>query len=82
MLKRNNQHSFSLLNVDHVQLNTKWNYSNVISPYYRIYFIDGGEGEISDANTIFHLEQGYLYIIPSFTLCSMNCSGKLSQYFV
>lgn len=82
MIKRVLQHSFSLLNVDHVKLTSKWDYRNVISPYYRIYYIDDGEGEISDQFNVLKLAPGYLYIIPSFTLCSLRCSGHLSQYFV
>ena len=82
MIKRNLRHSFSLLNVDYVRLNAKWNYRNVISPYYRIYYIDEGEGEISDAESSLKLEPGYLYIVPSFTLCNLNCKNYLGQYFV
>ncbi|MDN3580348.1 helix-turn-helix domain-containing protein [Mucilaginibacter flavus] len=82
MIKRNLQHTFSLLNVDYVRLNSKWNYRNVISPYYRIYYIDDGEGEISDAGSSLKLEPGYLYIIPSFTLCNLSCNNFLGQYFV
>lgn len=82
MIKRVLQHTFSLLNVDHVRLTSRWNYRNVISPYYRIYYIDEGSGEISDQNATVTLESGYLYIIPSFTLCNLNCKSYLSQYFV
>lgn len=82
MIKRTLKHSFSLLNVDHVALSNKWNYSNIISPYYRLYYIDGGEGEISDVSTTFKLEPGYLYIIPSFTLCNLKCESYLSQFFI
>ncbi|MCX2475382.1 AraC family transcriptional regulator [Pedobacter sp. MC2016-05] len=31
---------------------------------------------------IFTLEPGYLYIIPSYTLCNLNCREYLSQYFI
>ncbi|WP_412467956.1 helix-turn-helix domain-containing protein [Pedobacter sp. KLB.chiD] len=82
MIKRVLQNTFSLLNVDYVKLSEKWNYSNVISPYFRIYYIDEGSGEISDQSGSLKLEPGYLYIIPSFTLCNLHCDGYLSQYFV
>ncbi len=82
MIKRVLKNTFSLLNVDYVKLSSKWNYRNVISPYYRIYYIDGGSGEISDQLHSLQLEPGYLYIIPSFTLCSLHCNNHLSQYFV
>ncbi|QXV64265.1 helix-turn-helix transcriptional regulator [Mucilaginibacter sp. 21P] len=82
MLKRFLKYNFSLLNVDHTELSNKWNYKNVISPYYRIYYIDAGEGEISDLGNRLQLEPGYLYLIPSFTLCNLSCPNYLSQYFV
>jgi AraC-like DNA-binding protein len=82
MMKRILQHTFSLLNVDHVNLTSRWNYTNVISPYYRIYYIDGGAGELSAPQVNLNLEPGYLYIIPSFTVCNMSCKERLSQYFV
>ena len=82
MIKKALKHTFSLLNVDHVRLSNKWNYQNVISPYYRLYYIDAGLGEISDVGTTLLLEPGYLYIIPSFTLCNLSCENYLGQFFI
>jgi AraC-like DNA-binding protein len=65
-----------------VKLNERWNYSNVISPYFRIYYIDDGEGFLVSAKEKIKLEAGYLYIIPSFTLCHLRCDNYLSQYFL
>jgi AraC-like DNA-binding protein len=74
--------SFVLLHVDHVSLGPKWNYANVLSPYYRMYYIDGGQGLINSQKKTWSLEPGFMYLIPSFTLCNLRCSGRLSQYFV
>lgn len=74
--------SFILLNVDRVKLTTKWNYTNVISPYYRIYYIEAGEGSISSEKESCVLEPGYMYMIPPFTLCNLRCTGQLDQYFI
>lgn len=82
MSKRLFGYNFSLLHVDYVQLNEKWNYTNVISPYFRIYYIDEGEGFVSTKQEKIKLEPGYLYIIPSFTLCHLFCNGHLGQYFL
>ncbi|QDW23936.1 helix-turn-helix transcriptional regulator [Pedobacter sp. KBS0701] len=82
MNKRLIRHSFQLLNVDYVKLGSKWNFKNVISPYYRLYYIDEGEGMISGPNGSINLSPGYLYLIPSFTLCNLYCECFLSQYFV
>lgn len=76
------KHSFQLLNADYVKLNKKWNFRNVISPYYRLYFIDDGEGLIGDQHSGLSLRPGFIYIIPSFTLCNLSCDLFLSQYFI
>ena len=82
MAKRILKHSFSLLHVDHVKLNHKWNYRNIISPYYRLYYINEGEGIISSEKETVKLEPGFLYLVPSFTLCNLSCMQYLSQYFI
>ncbi|WP_316845466.1 AraC family transcriptional regulator [Pedobacter psychrodurus] len=82
MDKRIWRHWFSLLHVDYVQLNHRWNYNGIISPYYRLYYIDSGEGFIANENKTLKLMPGYLYLIPSFTLCNLNCPTALGQYFI
>lgn len=82
MNKRLLKHFFSLLHVNHAHLDKKWNYTNVVSPYHRIYFIDGGEGTISNQENSLKLTAGSLYMIPSFTVCNMRCNDYLSQYFI
>lgn len=76
------KHAFSLLHVDHVRLNAQWNYKHVISPYYRMYYIDDGEGMVSGERDKVTLEPGHIYLIPSFTLCNLSCPSYLSQYFI
>jgi AraC-like DNA-binding protein len=82
MAKNLEAYNFSLLHIDYVKLNKKWNYTNVISPYFRIYYIDEGEGFISTKQDKIKLEKGYFYIVPSFTLCHLFCKVYLSQYFI
>lgn len=82
MSKSTFKYSFSLLHVDYVKLNSSWNFNNVISPYYRLYYIDEGMGSISNNSDKLILEPGYLYLIPSFTICNLKCEDYLSQYFI
>lgn len=82
MSKNTFKYSFPLLHIDYVKLNNKWNFNNVISPYYRLYYIDEGMGSISNSSDKLILEPGYLYLIPSFTICNLNCEKYLSQYFI
>ena len=74
--------TFSLLNADYVKLNKNWNYRNVISPFYRLYLIDGGLGKLYQADNTVTLEENYLYLIPSFTICNYHCPEFLSQYYI
>lgn len=82
MQNRFNQQHYSLLNVEYVELSSSWKYSCIISPYVRIYYISGGGGYLSDASGKVILEEGYLYLIPSFTMCTMFCDSSLAQYYV
>lgn len=74
--------TFSLLNVDYVQLGVNWNYKNVTSTFYRIYLIDDGNGVLYNPGSSFTLEKGYLYMVPSFTTCNYYCGEYLSQYYI
>src|SRR5687768_553072 len=74
--------TFSLLNADYVQLNKSWNYRDVVSPFYRLYLIDNGEGWLKNKMEAVRLEKGYLYLVPSFTLCNYSCDDFLSQYYM
>lgn len=75
-------HSFSLLHADVVELGKDWNYCNVISPYFRIYYIEAGGGHVQSAREIIRLEKGHLYLIPSFTLCHLRGEDYQRQYFL
>lgn len=74
--------TFSLLNVDYVQLNKSWNYKHIISPFYRLYLINEGHGTLSNTTQNVTLEGHFLYLIPSFTQCSYYCPSDLSQYYL
>ncbi|WP_316797778.1 AraC family transcriptional regulator [Pedobacter frigidisoli] len=76
------RHTYSLLNADQVQLTLTWRYKGIISPYARFYYIESGEGQLHDAQGTVKLEKGYLYLIPSYTMCDMLCTDTMSQYFV
>lgn len=74
--------SFTLLNIGYVQLNNSWRYHNVTSTFYRLYYIDGGKGTLYNSTETVLLEEGFLYLIPSFTTCNYECDSHLSQYYL
>ena len=72
----------SLLNAGYVKLDDHWNYSNVISPFSRLYYIDAGAAQVYHHKQFFQLKPGYLYLIPSFTLSAYKCEKMMSQYYL
>ncbi len=76
------KYTFSLLNADAVILNKSWDYKNVVSPFYRLYFISKGSGWLSTPDEKMLLEENHLYLIPSFTLFNQGCDGVLGQYYI
>lgn len=60
----------------------EWNYSNIISPFSRIYLVTEGEGYILPDNNMIKLKPGYLYLVPSYTLCGYHCVEELSQHYL
>ncbi|MGQ1787223.1 MULTISPECIES: AraC family transcriptional regulator [unclassified Saccharicrinis] len=71
-----------IYNASKIKVGTEWNYSNIVSPFSRIYLITGGEGVIMPKNKMHQLKAGYLYLIPSYTLCSYHCVEPISQYYL
>ena len=71
-----------LLNAAKSELDTRWNYYDLTSPFSRIYLITGGEGYIYPNNQKIKLEPGFLYLIPAYIPCSYSCPGSLIQYYL
>lgn len=74
--------NFTLLNIGHAIHNADWNWTNVNSPFSRLYWVDGGNAKIVLPDGTYNLMPGYLYLIPSFTLHSYECDGFFSLYYI
>jgi AraC-like DNA-binding protein len=73
---------FQLHNVAFLSFNINSHYSDIISPFTRLYLITEGIGYviIGDQKTL--LEAGNLYLIPSFTSCTYHFEAGLSHYYI
>jgi len=71
-----------LHSVGYAKLDQEWNYAKISSSFSRIYLIEEGEGYILPNNVMYQLKPGYLYLVPSFTLCGYHCVSSLSQYYL
>ncbi|GAB1857546.1 AraC family transcriptional regulator [Flavobacteriaceae bacterium MHTCC 0001] len=72
----------NLLHAGYAELDDKWNFNNVISPFSRLYLITGGEAHVYYQNNKIKLLPGYMYLIPSFTFSSYKCDTALHQYYI
>lgn len=72
-----------LLNTAYCELDKSWHYTDVVSPFARIYLITGGRGYIHPDNQAHELKPGHLYLVPSYVHCSYRCpGGRLSQFYI
>ncbi|NDW17895.1 AraC family transcriptional regulator [Dysgonomonas sp. 216] len=71
-----------LLNIGYTELNANWNWTNIHSPFARIYYVTGGEARIRIGDRTQILKPGYLYLIPPFTLHNDECDSYFSLYYI
>jgi AraC-like DNA-binding protein len=71
-----------LLNAAKSELDPRWNYYDLTSPFSRIYLITSGEAYIFPNNQKIRLEPGFLYLIPAYIPCSYNCPESFIQYYL
>lgn len=59
-----------------------WNFKNVISPFYRLYYIESGEARVCVGDEWYDLRSGQLFLIPKFTYHSYECRETMSHYYI
>lgn len=64
------------------RVGTWWNYKNVISPFYRLYYIEDGKGKVYINDTPYELTPGTLFLIPKFTFHSYECDDFMDHYYI
>ncbi|WP_010136439.1 helix-turn-helix domain-containing protein [Ochrovirga pacifica] len=74
--------TLSLLNVGYVNLSNDWNYQNVMSPFFRLYYVTDGEAKVFHHQQEYVLKPGFMYLIPSFTYSHYRCDKQMTQYYI
>ena len=82
MLLYENSFQLHLLNIEQCVLNSSWDYQNVCSPFFRMFYIVNGEGFLSFNNKEITLRPDNLYLIPNFTNCSYSCADTLEMIYI
>lgn len=71
-----------VLNVGYAEHNADWNWTNVNSPFMRIYYIDKGKAQLKLPCGIIELKPDFMYYIPAFTTHSYICDSYFSLYYI
>ncbi len=84
MLSLNLLHSLkiNLINAEFCKLDSSWNYTNVESPFYRVYLITAGKGFVYQNSKKYTLTPGRMHLVPAFTLSSYRCPEYMEQYYL
>ena len=77
-----NPYSLSMVYAGYKRVGTWWNYKNVISPFYRLYYVEGGAGRVYVGNTCYELTAGSLFLIPKFTSHSYKCDDYMDKHYI
>lgn len=64
------------------QVESWWNFKNIISPFYRLYYIESGEARVGVGGVWYDLRPGQLFLIPKFTYHSYECHDTMSHYYI
>ncbi|OJX89792.1 MAG: hypothetical protein BGP01_06200 [Paludibacter sp. 47-17] len=75
-------HNPILLNIGLARHVADWNYSNVNSPFLRIYLVMEGEAWLSINGKKYKLTPGNLYLIPPYTVHDDACDGRFMLYYI
>ena len=75
-------YSLSMIYTGYKQVGTWWNYKNVISPFYRLYYIESGKGRVYIGTTAYDLTPGTLFLIPKFAFHSYECDQTMDHYYI
>ncbi len=74
--------TLSLLYAGFKRVGPWWNFKNVISPFYRLYYVSDGEGQVYMHNRAYELKAGDLFLIPKFTFHSYACGSSMDHYYI
>ncbi len=89
-----NQHSIDnfhiiTLHTGYAEHDGDWNWTNVRSPFARLYYVVEGEAQVviytsprRDKKEVIDLRPGHLYFIPPFTVHRYVCKGRFSHYYI
>lgn len=74
--------SLSMLYAGFKRVESWWNFKEVVSPFYRLYYIAAGKGRIYMDRNVYELSAGRLFLIPKFAFHSYECDDFMDHYYI
>lgn len=71
-----------MLNIEQCLVDNKWDYRDVCSPFFRMFYIINGEGYICHNENKIILTQNKLLLIPNYTNCNYYCNNSLEMIYI
>lgn len=71
-----------LLHAGKIDMRGDWNFSQLCSPFLRIYYVENGEAWVTMQGVEHRLKSGHLYLIPPFTRHSDRCTGAFTHFYI
>lgn len=63
-------------------MDADWNWTDVCSPFARIYYVTEGEAEIHTDTDVYALLPHHLYLLPPYTWHCNVCRGRFAHYYI
>lgn len=74
--------NIKILEAGHKLCGSWWNFSNINSPFDRIYYTHEGEGSVVHHDSTYTLYPGSISIIPANTLSHYRCENQMEQFYI
>lgn len=65
-----------------VKASDDWHFTQLSSPFSRLYFVIGGEAEVTCNGKKTILKPGRMYLVPLYNVCDYDCKEFLHKFYI
>lgn len=59
-----------------------WNFKNIVSPFYRLYYVESGAARVCVDDVWYDLRPGQLFLIPKYARHSYECRDGMKHHYI
>lgn len=74
--------NINIFNLDLIDVDSRWSWKNINSPFSRLYYITKGHARLKINDDHFELLPGKMYLVPSYATHDYYCEDFMQHYFV